>query len=81
MFEKILNVLSKNMGYTVVLAIAVLLFAIFSDGLIAGLITAVSALLAYTCVDALYKEYKAMGGTKAATVKKTSAKKTVKKKK
>ena len=81
MFEKIINVLSKNMGYTVILAIAILLFAIFSDGLIAGLITAASALLAYTCVDALYKEYKAMGAKKTATVKKAPAKKTTAKKK
>jgi len=75
MFEKIVNVLSKNMGYTVVLAVAILLFAVFSDGLIAGLITAVSALLAYTCVEALYKEYKAMGAKKVAPVKKAPAKK------
>mgnify|MGYP006923329218 CR=1 FL=1 len=54
MFEKILTVLSKNLGYSVVLAVALLLFAVFSDGLIAGLITAVSALLAYTCFMALY---------------------------
>lgn len=74
MFEKILNVLAKNMGYTVVLAISILLFAVFSDGLIAGLITAVSALLVYACVDALYKEYKALG-TKKAPVKKSPAKK------
>ena len=60
MFEKILTVLSKNLGYSVVLAVALLLFAVFSDGLVPGLITAVSALLVYTCVAALYKEYKAL---------------------
>jgi len=75
MFEKIVNVLSKNMGYTVVLAVAILLFAVFSDGLIAGLITAVSALLAYTCIEALYKEYKAMGVKKVTPVKKAPTKK------
>ncbi len=75
MFEKLLKVLSKNMGYTIVLAMAILLFAVFSDGLIAGLITAVSALLAYTCVEALYKEYKAMGVKKSAPAKKAPAKK------
>ncbi len=74
MFEKLLNVLSKNLGYTVVLVAAILLFAVFSDGLIAGLITAVSALLVYTCVEALYKEYK-KSPAKAAP-KKTPAKKT-----
>ena len=57
MFEKLLTVLSKNLGYTVVLAVALLLFALFSDGLVAGLITAVSALLVYTCTAALYKDY------------------------
>ncbi len=69
MFEKILSVLSKNLGYTVVLAVSILLFAVFSDGLIAGLITAVSALLAYTCVEALYKEYKKQPAKKAPATK------------
>lgn len=75
MFEKLLNVLSKNLGYTVVLVAALLMFAVFSDGLIAGLITAMSALLVYTCVQALYKEYKAMPNKKAAPAKKTAPKK------
>ena len=75
MFEKLLNVLSKNLGYTVVLVAAILLFAVFSDGLIAGLITAVSALLAYTCIVALYKEYKALPVKKVAIPKKTTGKK------
>ncbi len=80
MFEKLLNVLSKNLGYTVVLAVALLLFAVFSDGLIAGLITAISALLVYTCVQALYREYKALPNKKAQPVKKTTtAKKKTKK--
>ena len=65
MFDKLLGVLSKNLGYTVVLVAAILLFAVFSDGLIPGLITAVSALLAYTCIMALYKEYKAVPAKKA----------------
>lgn len=77
MFEKLLTVLSKNLGYTVVLAVALLLFALFSDGLVAGLITAVSALLVYTCTAALYKEYKAISVKKTVAVKKTT---TVKKK-
>ena len=58
MFEKLLNVLAKNLGYTVVLVAAIILFVVFSGGLISGLITAVSALLAYTCIMALYAEYK-----------------------
>ncbi len=71
MFEKILNVLAKNLGYTVVLAVSVLLFAVFSDGLIAGLITAVSALLVYTCIQALYQEYKKEPAKKTVSAKKS----------
>lgn len=56
-FEKLLNVLTKNLGYTVVLVVAIILFAIFSDGLLSGLITALSALLAYTCIVTLAREY------------------------
>ena len=72
MFEKLLTVLSKNLGYTVVLAVALLLFALFSDGLVAGLITAVSALLVYTCTAALYKEYKAISVKKTVVSKKVT---------
>lgn len=74
MFEKILNVLSQNLGYTVVFAISIVLFSVFSDGLVAGIITALSALLAYACVAALYKEYK-----KTASHKPVSGKKKAKK--
>ena len=49
--ERILAVLTKNLGLTIVLVLAVILFAIFADGLIGGIITAISALLAYTCVE------------------------------
>lgn len=56
--EKILSVLAKNLGYTVVLVLAIILFAMFSDGLISGIITALSALLGYACIMALYNEYK-----------------------
>ena len=80
MFDKLLNVLSKNLGYTVVL-VAAILFAVFSNGLIAGLITAVSALLAYTCISALYKEYKSAPAKKPVPAKKAPAKKPVAKKK
>jgi len=57
-FEKILNVLTKNLGVTAVLVLAIVLFAWFSCGLLSGVITAVSAMVGYTCVDILYKEYK-----------------------
>lgn len=67
--EKILNVLTKNMGYTVVFVVAVFLFAIFSDGLLSGLITAASAAIAYGCAVALVREYKKTPAPKATTVK------------
>lgn len=69
-FEKILNVLAKNLGYTVVLAVAIILFAYFSGGLLSGLITAGSALVGYVCLEMLYKEFKAMGPAKKAKSKK-----------
>ena len=56
--EKILSTLVKNLGYTIVLVLAIILFAIFSDGLISGVITALSALIAYACIVALYREFK-----------------------
>lgn len=56
--ERILAVLAKNLGYTVVLVLSIILFAMFSDGLISGIITALSALLGYACIMALYSEYK-----------------------
>lgn len=57
-FEKVLKVLARNLGLTVVLALSIILFAVFSDGLIRGAITAVSALMAYVSIVLLYKEYK-----------------------
>lgn len=74
-FEKLLNVLSKNLGYTVVLVAAIILFAIFSDGLISGLITALSALLVYTCVVALGREYRKTGAKPAVAKPKSKSKK------
>lgn len=56
--ENLLNTLTKNIEYTIILFISVALFAIFSDGLFAGLITAASALIAYICAEKLYKEFK-----------------------
>jgi hypothetical protein len=60
--EKILAVLVKNLGYTVLLVLSIILFAIFSDGLISGIITALSALLAYACIMALVAEFKKQPG-------------------
>ena len=59
--EKIMSVLARNLGLTVVFALAIVLFAIFWDVLIGGLITAFSALVAYTCGEMLYKEFKKTG--------------------
>jgi hypothetical protein len=56
--KKIISVMGNNLGYTVVLLVSIALFGIFSAGLLAGLITAASALIAYICVDLLYKEFK-----------------------
>lgn len=75
-FQKITNVLSHNLGYTVVLVVAIVLFAVFSNGLLSGIITALSALVSYACVMSLYGEYKK--STPATAPKKT--RKTTKKK-
>jgi len=56
--NKLIAVLAKNLGLTIVLVAAIILFAIFSDGLLSGLITALSALIAYTCCELLYHSYK-----------------------
>lgn len=75
--NKIIKVLAKNLGLTIVFFAAIILFAIFSDGLLAGLITALSALIAYTCCELLYREYKSETAHKShdvvATTKPTSA--------
>ena len=68
--EKILNVLAKNLGYTVVLIAAIVLFAVFSGGLLYGLITAGSALIGYACIEMLYKQYKAEPAPKRSSKRK-----------
>lgn len=86
-FEKFLGIFGKNLGYTIVLIIAIIFFAYFSDGLIPGIMTAISALVAYTCAVMLYKEIKkeftatkaTPVTTKKAAVKKKTSKKTNKK--
>lgn len=85
MFEKILNVFGKNLGYTIILIVAVVFFAYFSDGLIPGILTALSALVAYVCIVMLYKEFKKAFASKpvaqpTATVAKKAPKKVTKKK-
>lgn len=81
-FEKILSVFGKNLSYTIVLAIAIIFFAYFSDGLIPGIMTAISALVAYTCVVMLYKEFKnEFAAKKTVAVKEAAVKKAPAKKK
>ena len=80
-FEKLLNVLGKNLGYAIIFAIAIIFFAYFSDGLIPGIITAASALVAYICAVMLYKEIKKEFSSTKAVVKEAPAKKTSVKKK
>ena len=75
MFEKLLSVLSKNLGYTIVLVIAAIFFFYFAEGLIEGLIAAVAAMIAFSCGAALYAEYKKEPAKKAVPAKKSTAKK------
>ena len=75
--KKLGDVLVKNMAYTVVFVLAFIFFLYFSGGdIIGGVLTALSALVAYIAASLLYVEYK-----KAPAAKKVVAKKTVKKKK
>lgn len=65
-FEKFLKVLANNMGLTIVLIAAIILFAIFSKGLLSGIISALSALVAYSCCVNLYKEFKGTATKKSS---------------
>lgn len=73
--KKFINVMIANLGLTIVLFAAIILFAVFSDGLLAGLITALSALIAYTCCELLYREYRTASTKVVKPAKKTSGKK------
>lgn len=64
-FEKLGKVLTANIAYTVVLIFGIILFLYFANGdLIAGALTALSALVVYVCIALLYQEYKKMPGKK-----------------
>ena len=81
--DRILNVFGKNLGYTLVLIVAIVFFAYFSDGLIPGLLTAFSALVAYICGAGLYRAFRdEFSGKKTVTttVKKAPAKRKTSKK-
>ncbi len=79
-FDKILNVLTRNIGYTIVLVVAIILFVYFSNGLIEGAITALSALVGYACILQLHRDYK-RAAAPHAPAKKPAAKKSPAKKK
>ena len=83
-FDKIMAVFGKNLAYTIILIIAIIFFVHFSDGDINGIVAALSALIAFICIMALYYEFKkAFSGKKSVatvTAKKTSVKKTATKK-
>lgn len=65
-FEKLGKVLIANIVYTVVLVFGLILFLYFAGGdLIAGIFTALSALIVYVCVALLYQEYKKLPVTSA----------------
>ena len=60
-FEKLGKVLVKNMAYTVVFVIAFIFFIYFAGGdVLGGILTALSALIAYIAATLLYGEYKKM---------------------
>ena len=70
-FDKLGKVLTANIVYTIVLILGIILFLYFAGGdLIAGLFTAISALLVYVCCALLYQEYKKLSATKKAPAKK-----------
>ncbi len=82
-FEKLGKLFMNNITYTIILVFGLILFLYFSEGdLIAGVLTALSALVVYVCVSLLYGEYKKMPKTvkakpvaKKAVATKSTAKK------
>ena len=74
-FEKLGKVLMANIAYTIVLAFGFILFLYFAGGdLIAGIFTALSALVVYVCATLLYQEYKKMPNTAKKVANKKSRK-------
>lgn len=58
-FNKLVNVLTKNIGITLVLILAFIFFMWSCQGrLFSGLITAFAALIVYISVSMLYHEFK-----------------------
>ena len=57
--EKLMNVMAKNFGITLVLILALIFFVWSCEGhLLSGLITAFAALIVYISASMLYHEFK-----------------------
>lgn len=70
-FEKLGRVLAANIAYTVMFVFGVILFLYFANGdLIAGVFTALSALVVYVSCVLLYQAYKKMPANKKVTKRK-----------
>ncbi len=81
-FEKLGKLFAANIAYTVILVFGLILFMYFAGGdLIAGIFTAISALVVYVCIALLYAEYKKMPAASKPVAKKAPAKKSAKSKK
>lgn len=75
-FKKLGNVLMKNMAYTIVFVIAFIFFLYFAGGdIIGGILTALSALVAYISATLIYQEFKHTPKSVAAKPAKKPAKK------
>jgi hypothetical protein len=85
-FEKLGKVLVENMTYTVVFVVSFIFFLYFAEGdILGGILTALSALIAYISAAELYsafKKYKApVAKSEKPAAKKAPAKKIAAKKK
>lgn len=57
--ERFVKVLVEDFMYLILALVAVMLFAWFSDGLLYGLISAISAMIAYVCISKIWKDFAA----------------------
>jgi len=77
-FQKLGKVLVNKMQYTIVFAVSFIFFLYFAGGdIIGGVLTALSALVAYISASLIWQEFKKMPKTSGKPV----AKKTTKKRK
>ncbi len=63
--ERFVKVLVENFMYLILALISIMLFAWFSDGLIYGLISAISAMISYICIAKIWKDFVATGKKKS----------------